>query len=131
MPVTTNAGILDEEVSATCLAVGLPHRRDVAELCGQASFIADLLQGIQDRLVGILRAASVLPAGVDVITVRVDDVQMARADKGAEEAGRCAGLTFLHPAGGRAAAAEGSALLGTGRTTTSTQICVAPPAMSY
>ena len=51
-------------------------------LCGQASFIADLLQSIQDRLVGILRAAGVLPAGVDVITVRVDDVLMARADLG-------------------------------------------------
>ena len=29
MPVATNVGILDEEVSATCLAVGLPHRRNV------------------------------------------------------------------------------------------------------
>lgn len=27
MPVTTYFGILDEEISATCLAVGLPHRR--------------------------------------------------------------------------------------------------------
>ena len=31
--------------------------------------MAGLLQGIQDRLVCILRAACVLPAGVDVITV--------------------------------------------------------------
>jgi hypothetical protein len=31
-------------------------------------------------------------------------------------AGRLAGLTCLHPGGVRAAAAEGSALLGTGRT---------------
>ena len=45
-------------------------------LCGQARLIADLLQGIQDRLVGILRAACVLPAGVDVITVRIDDMLM-------------------------------------------------------
>ena len=82
MPVTTKVGILDEEVSATSLAVGLPHRRDVAALCGEASFRADPLQGIQNRLVGILRAASVLPAGVDVITVRVDDVQTAGADEG-------------------------------------------------
>ena len=82
MPVTTNVGILDEEVSATCLAVGLPHRRNVEALCGQARFIADLLQGIQDRLVGILRAAGVLPAGVDVITVRFDDMLMARAGEG-------------------------------------------------
>ena len=44
--------------------------------------MADLLQGIQNRLVSILRAACVLPAGVDVITVRVDDVLMARADEG-------------------------------------------------
>ena len=80
-PPVQPTGILDEEVSATCLAVGLPHRRDVAALCGQASFIPDLLQGIQDRLVGILYAAGVLPAGVDVITVRVDDVPMAREDE--------------------------------------------------
>jgi hypothetical protein len=52
MPVTTKVGILDEEVSATSLAVGLPHRRDVAALCGEASFRADPLQGIQNRLVG-------------------------------------------------------------------------------
>ena len=44
--------------------------------------MADPLQGIQDRLVCILRDAGVLPAGVDVITVRVDDVLMARADEG-------------------------------------------------
>ena len=31
---------------------------------------------------GILRAAGVLPAGVDVITVQVDDVPMAGADEG-------------------------------------------------
>ena len=31
-----------------------------------ARFVADLLQGMQDRLVGILRAACVLPAGVDL-----------------------------------------------------------------
>ena len=36
--------------------------------------------GIQDRLV--LRASNVLPAGSDVITVRVDDVVMASADEG-------------------------------------------------
>ena len=47
-------------------------------MCGQARFVADLLQGIQDRLVCILRAASVLQAGVDVITVRVYDVLTAR-----------------------------------------------------
>ena len=78
-PPVQPTGILDEEVSSTCLAVGLPHRRDVAVMCGQARFIADLLQGIQDRLVGILRAASVLPVGV---VWRVDDMLMARADEG-------------------------------------------------
>ena len=41
--------------------------------------MADPLQGIQDRLVCILRAAGVLPAGVDVITVRVDE---GRAEEG-------------------------------------------------
>ena len=41
-----------------------------------------LLQRIQDRLVGILRAARVLLAGVDVITVWVDAVPIAtRADE--------------------------------------------------
>ena len=44
--------------------------------------MADLLHGIQNRLVGVLRAAGVLPAGLDVITVRVDDVVMARAHEG-------------------------------------------------
>ena len=47
---------------------------------GQALCIQDLLQGIQDRLLVVLRASSVLPAGVDVITVPVDEVLMARAD---------------------------------------------------
>ena len=44
--------------------------------------MADPLQCIQDRFVCILPAASVLPAGVDVIAVRVDDVFIARADEG-------------------------------------------------
>ena len=82
MPVTTKVDILDEEVAATGLAADLPHRRHVASLCDEASFMADRLQGIQNRLVGILRAAGVLPAGVDVIAVQVDDVQMAGADEG-------------------------------------------------
>ena len=82
MPVTTKVDILDEEVAATGLAAGLPHRRDVASLCDEASFMADRLQGIQNRLVGILRAAGVLPAGVDVVAVQVDDVPMAGADEG-------------------------------------------------
>ena len=64
MPVTTKVDILDEEVAATGLAAGLPHRRDVASLCDEASFMADRLQGIQNRLVGILRAAGVLPGQV-------------------------------------------------------------------
>ena len=45
--------------------------------CGQSRVITD----IQDRLVGILRGASVLLARVDVITGRVDDVPIARADQ--------------------------------------------------
>ena len=64
MPVTTKVDILAEEVAAPGLAVGLPHRRDVVSLSDEASFLADRLQGIQNRLVGILRAAGVLPAGV-------------------------------------------------------------------
>ena len=50
-----------------------------------------------------------LPAGVDVITVRVDDVLMVR--QGEEEAGCCAGQTCRHLAYVRAAAAEGYSLI--------------------
>ena len=75
IPMTTNVGILEEKAAATHLAVGLLHRGNVVALVGQVRFIADLLQGIQDRLVGILRADTMLPAGdhidtgVDVIAV--------------------------------------------------------------
>ena len=75
IPMTTNVGILEEKAAATHLAVGLLHRGNVVALFGQVRFIADLLQGIQDRLVGILRADTMLPAGdhidtgVDVIAV--------------------------------------------------------------
>ena len=105
MPVTTNVGVLDEEVSTACLAVGLLHRTDVAALCGQASVRADLLQCIQDRLVGILRAAGVLPAGVDVITVRVDDVPIARAGKWRPRPAVCSPTRNAVPAGAPSAAA--------------------------
>ena len=81
MPIATNVGILDEKIAATRLAVGLLHRGNVVPQGGQARCMADLLQGIQDRLMGVLRASSVLPVGVDVIIVRVDDVPMARADR--------------------------------------------------
>ena len=40
-----------------------------------------LLQRIQDHVVGILRAARVLLAGMDVITARIDDVQIAGGDE--------------------------------------------------
>jgi hypothetical protein len=43
--------------------------------------MADLLQPIQERSVDVLRAASVLLAGADVITVRVDDVPIASAEE--------------------------------------------------
>ena len=49
-------------------------------MCGKARVRTDLVQRIQDRLVVVFRAASVLLAGVDVITVRVNDVLIARAD---------------------------------------------------
>ena len=79
MPIATEAVVLDDKIAATRLAVGLAHRGYVVVLRGQARVLTDLLQRIQDRLVGVLRAASVLLAGVDVITVRVDDVPIARA----------------------------------------------------
>ena len=47
--------------------------------------MADLLQGIQDRLVGVLCAAGVLPVccrQVWIVIVRVDDGLMARLDEG-------------------------------------------------
>jgi hypothetical protein len=65
--------------------------------------------------VGILRAASLL-AGVDVITVRVDDVPI-EGRRAAAAALRRAGLTCLHADGLRAAAAQESAIRGTDRTT--------------
>ena len=46
------------------LAVGLAHRGYVVAMCGQARVMTDLVLCIQDRLVGILRAASVLLASV-------------------------------------------------------------------
>jgi hypothetical protein len=55
-------------------------RRHVVARREQARVMTYLLQRIQDRLVGILRSASVLLAG-EVITVRVDDVPRARADE--------------------------------------------------
>ena len=77
--------VLDDKIAATCLAIGLPNRRDDAAHSEQARVMADLLQRIQDRLVGglrgYIRAAIVLLAGVDVITVRVNDVPLARADE--------------------------------------------------
>ena len=46
-----------------------------------ASAVADLLQRSQNSLVGVRPAADVLLAGVNVITVHVDHVPIARADK--------------------------------------------------
>lgn len=81
MPIVTNVGVLDQQIAATRLAVGLLHRGYVVALRGQAHVITYLLKRIQDRLVGIFRAARVLLAGVDVVTVRVDDVPIARVDE--------------------------------------------------
>ena len=78
VPSATEVGVLDDKIAATGLVVGLAHRWYVVALCGQARLMTDLLQRIQDRLVGTLRAASVLLAGEDVIAVRVDDVPIAR-----------------------------------------------------
>ena len=44
------------KMAATCLAIGLLHRSDIAAHSGQALVTADLLRRIQ----GVLRAASVL-----------------------------------------------------------------------
>jgi len=81
MPMVTEVGVLDDKITATCLAVGLLHRRNIVAHGGQARVMADLLQRSQDRLVGVLHAASVLLAGVDVIAELVDDAPIARADK--------------------------------------------------
>ena len=70
--------VVDDKIAATGLTVGLVHRGYAVALCGQAQVVTDLLQRTQDHLVGILRAATVLLAGV----VRVDNVPMARADEG-------------------------------------------------
>ena len=58
------------------------HTEGMLRRCDEATFMADRLQGIQNRLLGILRAVGVLPAGVDVVAVQVDDVPMAGADEG-------------------------------------------------
>jgi hypothetical protein len=81
MPTVTKVGVLDEQITATSLAVGFAQRQYVVALLGQARVMAYLLQRIQDRLVGILRSARVLLAGVELITVRVDDVPISRADE--------------------------------------------------
>jgi hypothetical protein len=53
VPSATEVGV-DDKIAATSLAL----RADgVVALCGQARVMADLLQRIQDRLVGILCAA--------------------------------------------------------------------------
>ena len=86
--MAAEVGVLDDNIAATCLAVGLVHSRNVVSEGGQARVMADLLQichdvlqRSQDRLVGVLRAASVLLAGVEVITELVNDVPIARIDK--------------------------------------------------
>jgi hypothetical protein len=58
VPSATEAqvGVLDDKIASTGLALGLSHRRYDVALCGQARVTTDLLQRIQDRLVGILRA---------------------------------------------------------------------------
>ena len=43
--------------------------------------MADLFQRIQDRLVVVFRAERLLLACVDVISMRVDDVPIARAEE--------------------------------------------------
>ena len=78
MPIVTNVVVLDEQIAATGLAIGLAHRRYVVALRGQARVMTDLLQRTQDRLAGILRAARVLLVGVDAITVRADGPMTCR-----------------------------------------------------
>ena len=81
MPIVTNVGVLDEHIAANSLAVGLAHGRYAVALSGEAHVMAYLLQRIQDCLVGILRAARVLLAGVHVITMRVDDGPITKTDE--------------------------------------------------
>ena len=81
MPMVTEVGVLDDKITATCLAVGLLHHRNIVAHGGQARIMADLPQRSQDRLVGVLHAASALLAGVDVIAELVDDAPITRADK--------------------------------------------------
>ena len=78
IPIATNVGVLDDKVAATGLAVVLAHRWNDVALCVQGRVMTDLLHRIQERLACVLGAASVLLAGVDVITVRVDGVPIAR-----------------------------------------------------
>ena len=49
--------LVNDKIAATGIAVGLAHRWCVATMCGQARVMTDLLQRIQDRLVGTLCAS--------------------------------------------------------------------------
>jgi hypothetical protein len=55
-------------------------RENVVPLRGDPSLPADVLDGVEDGLVGCFAAACVLLAGMDVIAERVDDVAAAGAD---------------------------------------------------
>jgi hypothetical protein len=84
MPMAAEKVVLDDKIGTTCLAVKLLHRSNAVVKGGQASVVADLLQRSQNGLVCVLPAACVLLAGVNVITVHIDDVPTAwaaRADK--------------------------------------------------
>ena len=65
----TNVGVLHKKIAATGLAVGLAHLWYAVSLRGQGRVMRCLLQRIQDHLVGILCAVSVLLAGVNFDTL--------------------------------------------------------------
>jgi hypothetical protein len=75
------ASLRQDRRDLSCHRPSAPKEYCAAVWTGPSHGRSDLLQCIQDRLVGVLRAASVLLADVDVITVRVDDVPIARADE--------------------------------------------------
>ena len=59
MPTVIEVGVLDDKIAATCLTLGLLHRRNIVPLCGQARVMADQICSSASKIVSW--ASFVLP----------------------------------------------------------------------
>ena len=59
MSSVIEVGVLDDKIAATCLAIGLLHRRKIVPLCGQAQGMADQICSSASKIVSW--ASFVLP----------------------------------------------------------------------